>query len=187
VATQPNYDNGPSIVEKVFRAAIAGAQEKYGYNLDVRLAEDILFEMLKVWDRSHETFHDTKSSILDRVLSPCEQRSPYTSFLVRYFKQLPKRPRSKVVAQPAPETMVSASDWVEFEKTDQWSVWVCERTHEIHLFHNPTMSHSESLYHSRGFELGSVTVEGLPCRNKQLPKLHHDKCFETTYRIQSGR
>jgi hypothetical protein len=187
VATQPNYDDGPSIVEHVFKAAVAGAQEKYGYILDIKLAKDILFEMLKVWNGSHETFHNTKSGILDDKLYPGEPRSPYTSFLIRYFKALPRKSKSRPTPSKAPNSMVSPSDWIEFEKSDEWSVWVCERTHEIHIFHNPTMSHSESLYNSRGFELGSVVVGGLPCQNKWLPKLHKDKCFEATYRILSGR
>ncbi len=184
MATQHQDDNGPSIVVDFFKAAVAGAQKKYKTQIDVRTAREILFAFLRSWDGTHETFHNTKSAAIDECLSPGENRSPYTSFVIRYCKLFPKK---KKVSAPQEILQISQSDWEEIEKSDEWSVWVCERTREIHLFHNPTMSRSESIYHSRGFELGSVVVEGLPCRNKWLPKRHKDKCFEVTYRILSGK
>lgn len=186
MATQAHNDDRPFVIDNLFRAAIAGAQERFGYILDVRIAKDILFKMFTSWDGSRETFHETKSNILDTCLPPGEQRSPYTSFVIRYYRLLKSR-KAKPLAAKAPETTVSQSDWDEFEKTDEWTVLVCERTREIQLFHNPTLSHSESLYHESGFSLGSVIVEGMPCRNKWLPKRHHTKCAEVTYRILSGR
>jgi hypothetical protein len=187
VATHPYFDNEPSIVTSCFKAAIVAAQQKYNYRIDLPLAEKILFRMLRTWDRTHETFHTTKSGILDKLLYPGEQRSPYTSFLVRYFKLLPKRPQASPTPIKTEIVPVTSSDWEELEKSVEWTVLVCERTREIHIFHSPTMSHSESVYDSRGFSLGSVIVEGMPCRNKWLPKAHYNKCFETTYKILSGR
>lgn len=68
-----------------------------------------------------------------------------------------------------------------------WEVSVLSDSREIFLYHRASLSRSESLYHRRGFELGSVIVEGRPCRQKTLIDLHRSKCFETTYRILSGR
>jgi hypothetical protein len=68
-----------------------------------------------------------------------------------------------------------------------WEVEVLEKTREIFLYHPSTMSRSESLYHNRGFELGSVSVEGRPCRLKRVVELHRRKCSEVAYRTLSGR
>jgi hypothetical protein len=186
MASQALLDNGPGIVDKIFKTAVAGAQGRYKTHLDIRTAKDILFGILKTWDGAPEHFHEVKSAQLDAYLYPGEPRSPYTSFVVRYFKLLKesssKRAAPKVVAEP-----VRLADWYEYEKSAEWSVWVCERTREIHLFHNSTMSRTESLYTQNGFDLGSVIVEGEPSRHKRLKEIHRKKCFEVTYRILSGK
>lgn len=183
MATQ-HTDNEPFIVDKFFKLAVAGAQEKYKIQIDVRVARRILFAFLREWDGTHETYHPTKSRLLDTHLYPSDERSPYTSFLNRYLKLFPKKNPKDTPKNVQP---VTASDWEEVEKSAAWSVWVCERTKEIHLFHNPTMSRSESLFNTLGFELGSVVVEGQPSKNKGLVEVHRNKCFETTYRILSGK
>jgi hypothetical protein len=68
-----------------------------------------------------------------------------------------------------------------------WDVTVSEKTREIFLYHLSSMSRSESLYNNHGFDLGSVVIEGRPCRHKRLVELHRRKCFEVTYRILTGR
>jgi hypothetical protein len=68
-----------------------------------------------------------------------------------------------------------------------WEITVAEMTQEIFLYHRSSMTRSESLFGKRGFELGSVVVEGRPCRQKQVIDLHRRKCFEVTYRILSGK
>ena len=184
MATQHQSDNGPAIVEKFFRAAVAGAQEKYQTQIDVGTARKILFAFLRTWNGTHVTFHNTKSAALDECLYPEEDRSPYTSFVIRYFKLFPKKEK---VSAPQEILQISQSDWEEIEKSDDWSVWVCERTKEIHLFHNLTLSRSESNFTNTRFELGSVTTEGETCRNKGVVERHRHKGIETTYRILSGR
>lgn len=184
MSTQHQSDNGPAIVEKFFKTAVAGAQEKYQTRIDVRTARKVLFAFLRTWAGNHETFHATKSAALDECLYPEDDRSPYTSFVIRYFKLFPKKEK---VSAPQEILQICQSDWEEVEKSSEWSVWVCERTREIHLFHNLTMSRSESYFTNTRFELGSVTTEGETSRSKVVIKRHLDKGTETTYRILSGR
>jgi hypothetical protein len=187
MATQAYYDGEPFIVKSHRVAAVAAAQEKYGVILDLDIVEEALLAMMREWDSSRqEDFHPTKSRILDRLLPPCEFRSPYSSVIVRYFKSFPKKQRERTPKRSEVQP-VTHEDWERVEDTSEWSVWVCERTREIHLFHNPTISHSESNYTTSEtgikFLPGSVTVEGQTCTSKELRKQHQEKGEGITYLI----
>lgn len=80
MATQHEDDNGPSIVDKFFKAAVAGAQQKFQTQIDVVVAETLLHEFLRKWDGTHKTFHKTKSAVLDKHLPPNEERPPTPAF-----------------------------------------------------------------------------------------------------------
>jgi hypothetical protein len=69
----------------------------------------------------------------------------------------------------------------------EWEITVDTNTREITLYHYPTMTRSESLYTLKHFDLGSVTVEGRPCRHRQQLKLHAQMGRRVVYEIASGR
>jgi hypothetical protein len=200
VATQ-YYDNEPSIVDELFDEAFQEAQQVIFSGKDYigflpAIGKSYVFELINKWDGLSNTFQPTKSKLLDDWNCKKPLRSGFHSLANRYFAKLKKKYSAKEKPKAVQLDLLKTADapepaiyepWEKIEDSDAWEVWFCRRTKEIHLYHRRTMTRSESNYHSKGFNLGSVSVEDQPCINTNHIELHRQKCSETAYRVLSGR
>lgn len=208
MATQPY--TGPSIVDRHFNAAFAKARHNIFDDKDFigfipPIGMKFLFEFLAQWDgNSPKTAVATRSIILNKWNCKKPLRSGFHSLVIWYLRQFQKPAHGnenpeptldlfsvKTLNEPATEASAQLEEvqplWEQAESSENWDVWICRRTREIHLFHKRTLTRSESLFTATCLDLGSVSVEGRPCRLKQHVDLHRTKGGATLYRILSGR
>lgn len=93
----PNQDdNGPPIVESVFREVITEVETKYG-PIDEGRARRMLFIVMN--DKDSNSFQTALSRAKTIVHVPEMERARYHSLGVRYFKRTnPKKPAAKKAA-----------------------------------------------------------------------------------------
>lgn len=169
MATQYRLDSDPIIVEPILSRVCWDEydHERRLFSYDNLVA---LIKYLKSGNHSKSTieYPELVTLGLDYLRIPPSERTVIRALTSKYFKLV----KEALVSKPLDDK--------------HWLVSVEEITREVILFHHVTMTKSESFFSGKGFQLGSVTVEGRPCRNQRHIEMHKNKGTEVVYCMLSG-
>ncbi|MEK7462266.1 MAG: hypothetical protein AAB618_01720 [Patescibacteria group bacterium] len=169
MATQYRHDSGPLIVEPILSKICWKEYDHERRDFDYsNLSQTIIF-LKSGGARAHrQDYSEAATFALKQLKVPESEWTVIRALASEYFKQV----KEALVTKPLLDK--------------HWLVSVEENTREVTLFHHPTQTKSESFFSSQGFQLGSVTVEGRPCRNQHHIEMHQNKGTEVVYSILSG-
>ncbi len=167
----PHYRDNDSLVVEPILSAVCWKEFDHNrryFNYD-NLIETIRLLKSGGAYAQRQSYSESVDAALERLSVPKSEWTVIRALASEYFKKV----KDAHVHHPLADKC--------------WEVTVENKTREIFLYHPSSMTRSESFFTHRSFELGSVTVEGRPCRNKQWVKLHRQMGTKVTYEILSGR
>ena len=170
MSVQHTRGNDPFIVETILSSVCWDEYDHERREFDYSNLEKVI-KLLKSGRLAafRGDYSEAVTAALEQLSIPRSEWTVIRSLSSKYFKQV----KDAKVHYPLDDK--------------HWIVSIEEKTWEIFLYHLATMTRSESIYSARRIELGSVSVEGRPCRDKKLVELHRRKCTEVAYKILSGR
>lgn len=170
MATHTNLDNDPLIVESILSKVCWNEYDRAGREFEYEHVKRVVRLLKSGTTASGNRDYPTMTTLaLETLKIPKSEWTTIRALASAYFKEV----KDATIRHPLAEK--------------HWDVTVDGKAREICLYHPSTMTRSESFFSHKGFELGSVTVEGRPCRSKSHIELHRNKGMAVTYRILSGR